>query len=74
MFTLDGQFLGQWGSRNTVTGLAVDNAGRLIVTYTEDIDTNVQQLDVDEQFLVIRGGQQFGDHDFIGPAGVAVRP
>ncbi|MEZ4523861.1 MAG: hypothetical protein R3A46_19825 [Thermomicrobiales bacterium] len=74
MFSLDGEHLGQWNSRVTLTGLAIDDLDRLFVAYTEDTENNLQQLDIDGDFLVIRGGRAFGEHDFLGPAGVALRP
>jgi DNA-binding beta-propeller fold protein YncE len=74
MFDLDGQFLGQLASRDTLTALAVDGLGRLFVSFAETSDTNMQRLDMDGDFIVVRGGRAFGEFAFQGPAGIAIRP
>ena len=68
MFSLDGEFLGQWGSRETISGLAVDDQNRLFVSSADGKDNNLQQLDIDGEFLVIRGGRSFGEPQLSGPA------
>ena len=66
VFTLDGDFLGQWNSRDSLNGLAVADGNRLFVAYTDSSENNLQQLDIDDEFIVVSGGRPFGEHDFEG--------